>query len=297
MKSKADGFARNYCEVPDLEKGNADDIARILYGGATCCLLEDNRPLAVMFTAEGGYSRVLDSYLTPITYTGWHTGLGFEHNQACGFYPERWQRQLSLGVVYDNVENRVGNNTMHHLRGTARWALMHKWYPSFLHGKLTLMGGGMTWLHGGIIYNSANSNNPVSVKGHWTLGLQGIAQYEFKMGRIPVYLRYQAALPVAGVWFSPEYDESFYEIYLGNHRNLMQVGWWGNRFDLDHQITADFRLGGTILRIGYHGTFERSWANRLNTHITTHAIVIGVGCEFFTRGSHYNPQALTISSY
>ena len=254
------------------------------------------RPVTALFTAEAGYGRVLDSYLTPITYTGWHTGLGFEHNQACGFNPEQWQRQLSLGVVYDNVENSVGNNTMHHLRGTARWALMRRWGCVFT-PNLTLMGGGMTWLQGGMIYNAANSNNPVSVKGHWTLGLQGIAQYELKLGRVPVYLRYQAALPVVGVWFSPEYDESFYEIYLGNDKNLMQPGWWGNRFDLDHQLTADFRLGGTILRIGYHGTFERSWANHLNTHITTHAIVIGIGGEFFTRGSNYNPKALSISSY
>jgi len=257
------------------------------------CLLEPNRPPAIMFTAEGGWGRVLDSYLTPITYKGWHTALGFEHNQACGFSPERWQRQLSLGVAYDHVDNRVGNNTMHHLGGTARWALMRRWSGVF-NRHLSLMGGGMTWLHGGIIYNSANSNNPVSVKAHWTLGLQGIAQYDTHLGHVPVCLRYQAALPVAGVWFSPDYDESFYEIYVGNRKHLVQPGWWGNRFDLDHQVTADFRLGGTILRVGYHGTIERSWARHLNTHITTHGIVLGIGGEFLSLPSR---SSRVISTY
>lgn len=269
------------------------DVSAALEGRMASCFGPVNRPSAVMFTAEAGYGRVLDSYLTPITYTGWHAGMGLEHNQACGFSPDSWQRQLSLGVVYDNVENRVGNNTMHHLRGTARWALMRRWNGVFAPG-LSLMGGGMTWLHGGMIYNDANSNNPVSVKGHWTLGLQGIAQYVTHLGQVPVYLRYQAALPVAGVWFSPEYDESFYEIYLGNDKHLVQPAWWGNRFDLDHQVTADFRLGGTILRIGYHGTIERSWANHLNTHITTHAIVIGIGGEFLSLPAR---PCRTVSTY
>lgn len=251
------------------ETGSGDSVDRV------------QRPVTVMLTGEGGYSRVLDSYLTPITYTGWHTALGFEHNQACGFNPERWLRQLSLGVTYDYVENPVGNHSMYHLRATGRWALMHRWNGVFT-PRLSLMGGGMTWLQGGMVYNDGNSNNPVSLKAHWTLGLQGTAQYATRLGRVPVTLRYQAALPVAGVWFSPEYDESFYEIYLGNRKNLVQMGWWGNRFDLDHQLTADFRLGGTILRIGYHNSIERSWANHLNTHITTHAIVIGIGGEFLS---------------
>ena len=134
-------------------------------------------------------------------------------------------------------------------------------------------------------------------KLHWNAGVTGMATFGTHLKRLPITLRWQAQLPVAGVFFAPEYDESYYEIYLGNRRNLAHLGWWGNRFDLDHQLTADFRLGGTILRIGYHGTIERSWANHLNTHITTHAIVIGIGGEFFTRGSYYNPRALTISSY
>lgn len=251
------------------------------------------RPPAIMFTAEAGYGRVLDTYLTPITYTGWHTALGFEHTQATGFSPDRWVRQLSLGMSFDHVKNPVGNHSMQHLRAGGRWALMRRW-TGVLDPRLSLMAGGMTWLQGGAIYNSGNSNNVVSVKAHWTLGLQGIAQYSTRLGRVPVTLRYQAALPVVGAWFTPDYDESFYEIYLGNREHLVQPGWWGNRFDLDHQVTADFRLGGTILRMGYHGTIERSWARHLNTHITTHGIVIGLGGEFLSLPSR---SSRVISTY
>lgn len=241
------------------------------------------RPAIWMFTAEAGKAHLLDSYLTPVTYNGWHLGLGFEHTQATGFSPSRWQRQLSLAMLFNQVDNLVGNNSMQHLRAMGRWSLVRRW-NDVLAPRLSLMAGGMTWLHGGIIYNSANSNNPVSVKAHWTLGLQGSVQYAMRLGRVPVSFRYQASMPVVGVWFSPEYDESFYEIYLGNRKHLVQMGWWGNRFDLDHQFTADFRLGKTILRVGYHGMIERSWAHHLNTHITTHGFLIGIGGEFLSLG-------------
>ena len=138
------------------------------------------RPPAVMFTAEAGYGRVLDTYLTPITYTGWHTALGYEHTQATGFSPDRWVRQLSLGMSFDHVKNPVGNHSMQHLRAGGRWALMRRW-TGILDPRLSLMAGGMTWLQGGAIYNSGNSNNVVSVKAHWTLGLQGMAQYSRKL--------------------------------------------------------------------------------------------------------------------
>lgn len=269
--------------IPLTDTVSTPDVSMLLEGRITCISAQSaNRPVTMMLSTEGGYSRVLDSYLTPITYSGWHTAIAFEHAQQAGFGHGKWTRQLSLGLNYDHVDNRVGSNTMHHLRATGQWALMRRWHPTALDSRFVLMGGGMTWLHGGVIYNDANSNNPASVKLHWTLGLQGIAQFDTRLRSVPVTLRYQAALPIAGVWFSPEYDESYYEIYLGNHRHLAQPGWWGNRFDLDHRLMADFRLGGTILRVGYHGSIVRSWARQINTHITTHALVIGVGGDFLS---------------
>ena len=149
-------------------------------------------------------------------------------------------------------------------------------------------------LRGGVLYNEHNSNNVVSARIHWNVGAMGQAIYNTHIKRLPITVRYQAALPVAGVFFSPDYDEAYYEIYLGNHSNLAHFGWWGNRFDLDHQVTADFRLGGTTLRVGYHGTIERSWARHLNTHITTHGIVIGLGGEFLSLPSR---SSRVISTY
>ena len=238
------------------------------------------RPVLAMFTAAVGHASLLDTYLTPIRYKGLNLELGFEHLQNTGFNPQRWARQLTLGVEYDNVDNRVGNNTMHTITADGQCPLMHRWQWPAQH--IQLLTGPMTQLRAGIIYDAANSNNVVSVKARWSLGITAMACYDTRLARKPFTLRYQASLPVAGVFFSPDYDESYYEMYLGNRKNLAHLGWWGNRFDLTHQLLADWHLGGTIVRLGYRGRFESSWVNNLSTKIYTHSLVVGIGGEFLT---------------
>ena len=125
-----------------------------------------------------------------------------------------------------------------------------------------------------------------------------MASYGVKLLGVPITLRYQATLPVAGAFFSPEYEESYYEIYVGNHSGLAHFGWWGNRFDMTNLLTADLHLGSTVLRLGYRNRIETSWINHLNTQIFTHAAVIGVGGEWLSlrKGTQISGKSKIISA-
>ena len=101
------------------------------------------------------------------------------------------------------------------------------------------------------------------------------------LGR-PLTLRYQPVLPVAGVFFSPDYGELYYEIYLGNHSGLAHFAWWGNYFMLDNHLTADLSLGATSLRLGYSGRIFSSKVNDIVTHVFTHAFVVGISGEWMS---------------
>lgn len=254
------------------------------------------RPVASVFMADVGHASILDSYLTPITYSGINLGLSYSATQATGFAPEHWVRQLSFAADYSSVDNSVGNNDMQALSVEAQWSIMRRW-KDIWKPQLQLMVGGMTRLRGGGIYNAANSNNVVSVKAHWCVGAVGLVVYNTHIGRLPLTLSYQATLPVAGVFFSPEYDESYYEMYLGNHSGLAHFGWWRNRFDMTNLLVADMHFGSTFLRLGYRNRIERSWVSNLNTHITTHSLVIGIGGDFLSMPRKgLSPQSKTISS-
>lgn len=239
------------------------------------------RPVISSFMIESGSSSILDTYLSPLRNRGVHVRLEYERLQAMRFNPEKWIMQMDAGVDYDNVHNPAGNHTEHSLMGDFRWGMMRCWNDAFV-PCLQLAVGGATQFRGGVIYKPANSNNVVSVKMHLSVGVTAMASYGVKVASLPITMRYQATMPVAGVFFSPEYEESYYEIYVGNHAGLAHFGWWGNRFDMVNLLTADLHLGATVLRLGYRNRIETSWVNHLNTQIFTHAAVLGVGGEWLS---------------
>ena len=229
-----------------------------------------------MFMVDAGYASVHDSYLTPITYGGLDLGMSYEVMQPLRSRPDTWLWHLQVGADFNNVENDARNNDLQKLMGDVTFDMQRSWRAA-LARRVDLSVGPMTQLRAGIIYDEVNSNNPVSVRAHWNVGLAGLAAWHTHLGRKPMTLRYQLQLPVAGVFFAPEYDESYYEIYLGNRRNLAHLGWWGNRLDMTHYLGADLRMGKLTLRLGYRARMEHWTVNNLKVHDVSHALVIGIG--------------------
>ena len=92
-------------------------------------------------------------------------------------------------------------------------------------------------------------------------------------------VRWQATLPVVGGFFLPDYDQSFYEMYLGNYRNTINFGFWHNRFDMDNTVCLDFHFGTSSLRLGYRNEFTTVWENNISQRRATHSLVVGIQWE------------------
>ncbi len=242
------------------------------------------RPVASAYMLEIGSSRVADTYLSPITYRGWSAAFAYERMQAMKFNPDRWVMQLDLRAEIDRGRNRADNASTWRLDLGAKWGMMRRWTDIFV-PRLTLALGGSTGIEGGCIYNPRNGNNPASAKLAWTVNLTGYATYNLHVGPLKTTLRYQPTLPLLGAFFSPEYDELYYEIYLGNHSGLAHFAWPGNRFAMTNLLTADLHLGNTVVRVGYRNLIYSSKINHLVTNITTHAFVFGLAGEWISAGN------------
>lgn len=255
------------------------------------------RPVTSAYTIEAGSAHLCDTYLTPLRYKGVHLGFSYERLQAMRFNPEKWIMQLDLSLGLDKTDNPARNATMWNLELRARWGMMAR-FTTPLRG-LRLAAGGSTGIEGGALYLDRNGNNPVSAKAAWTVNLTGMALYNMRLGRLPVTLRYQATLPCAGIFFSPDYGELYYEIYLGDTSGLAHGAWWGNRFVLDNLLTADLRLGATSLRLGYSGRIMSSKVNHIVTRRFTHAFTIGIAGEWLSLSPRRGvaPEARIISAY
>lgn len=272
----------------------SDVIAKTVFCGIVCitCFLSAHaadgdtdteavvRPVTAAYTVEAGTSHLADTYLTPLKYSGWSMGLGYERMQAMRFDPERWVMQLKLRVEIDRTENPVRNAVMWYGGVDFSWGMMYRWRNIL--PNLTIGAGGAARMDLGCLYNARNGNNPASARAAVTVGMTGYVAWQTRLWRIPVTLRYQPALPVVGAFFSPDYGELYYEIYLGNRSGLAHCAWWGSYFAMENLVTADMHFGATSVRIGYRNNTQSARVNNITSRHITHCAVIGVAGEWIS---------------
>lgn len=242
------------------------------------------RPVAAAYTFEVGSTHLADTYLSPLKYDGWSAAFRYERMQAMKFDPERWIMRLSASVEVDRTQNPARNAAMWMGAIDASWGMLRRWR---LPRSLTLAAGGSTGVNLGCLYNDRNGNNPASAKAAWTVNATAMAVWNVTLGKLPVTLRYQPTVPLTGVFFSPDYGELYYEIYLGDDSGLAHCAWWGNYFAMENLLTADLRLGGTSLRLGYRNYILSTKVNDITTRMVTHAFVIGLSGEWLSLNSRH----------
>lgn len=260
--------------------------------------LETIRPVTAVYTAEIGSSHLSDTYLTPLHYDGIGMALNYERWQAMRFNPEHWVMNLSGRLSAGRDRNPARNATMWGADLRLSWAMLHRWSIPAVQG-LKIAAGGMTELDLGVLYLMRNSNNPASVKASWTVGVTAQATWATRIGRLPVTVGYRPSMPLAGVFFSPDYDELYYEIYLGNHSGLAHFAWPGNFRRIDQLLSIDLKFGATALRLGYRCNLLSTKVSNLVTHDISHMFIIGISGEWISLNPRRMPapDARYISAY
>lgn len=226
-----------------------------------------------------GGSDVLDTYLTPLDYRGIYLGLLNERLQVAGFGNMNWINQQKIWAEYTSNNNDAQNGLVATGFLGYSWGSMRRYHVA---EGLTLMAGPYIAAEAGFIYNLRNGNNPASAKLSIETGGSVMAVYQLKcFPRFPITLRYQASLPVMSVFFSPHYEQSYYEIFsLGNTSGIVKFGSFHNRFDLNNMFTADFPIGALNLRIGFQSKIHNTHVNDIKTRRISNAFMIGFSKEF-----------------
>ncbi|MBE6305324.1 MAG: DUF3316 domain-containing protein [Bacteroidales bacterium] len=238
------------------------------------------RPVNSAWSAEVGVSQLADTYLSPVKYSGEHYGLSYSRRQAMTLpdFLQGWDVNLS----FDNAKNPAGNARMLAMRVQGGWRMMHSWK---LPKSFSIGLGGYIGAEFGVLYLSRNGNNPAQADAAFSIGPQVYAQWNSKLGKLPLRIRAEAWSPLIGGFFCPDYGELYYEISLGNHSGLFHFGWPGNRRRVNGLLSVDFDFGKSSLRLGYKFDAVSSKANHITHRRIEHSAVIGVVCDFINLNS------------
>ena len=224
-----------------------------------------------------GYVDMLDTYLSPERYKGWQV------NYLSHTMHEREDRRISTLSVHQgsfaHADNRAGTaNEMQAMYHFA-YAWHYNWH--LLNRRLNVKAGGMLNTHLGMLYNTRNSNNPMQAKVGLNVALSVMESYRFSIKNKPLTVRYEADAPLLGMMFSPNYGQSYYEIFSeGNYDHNVVVTHPVNALSLRQMLTLDFSLYKTTFRIGYLGDYQQAHVNHLRYHTYSHVLVLGLVKKF-----------------
>ena len=227
-----------------------------------------------------GHTNILDTYLSPEEYRG--TELRYANMKETSKADRHWGTMtLCEGMIAD-ADSRSGNGSTISGRFHFQYASVRNWHATpqlrlsaGLHGELTLGG----------TYNSRNGNNPAQAIAGIDAGAIGVAEYDltpldihFTPLRMRVVgARLLLACPLAGLAFSPQYGQSYYEIFtLGQYDHNVVPTTIVSTPSLRSELTFDTRVGNATVRVGWLGDYMQQDVNHIKRHNLSNSLVVGI---------------------
>lgn len=237
----------------------------------------DARVVERMYLFGIGSSSQVDTYLSPLEYTGIQASFLSRINRQTRWAGGRvhYQGTLLGAFSHNRTKSKHGEEWGGHVGYTAGW---HYIWP--LPHNLTVKAGGLLGGDAGFLYNTRGSNNPA--QGRFRIDLMASAglDYTFALRRKKMKVSYQADMPMLGVMFSPQFGQSYYELSIGNRDHNVCCAWPGNGFNLRQMLLVEIPFRYFSLQAGYLWDVRQSHVNSIKMHDISHSFLFGFSKRF-----------------
>lgn len=234
---------------------------------------EEKRPIRSEYTLEIGEARNISTYLSPLYYTGTQYGLSGAWEKDFNHWSDRCRMRFDADLKLADTYNPAHTAQMLFVSARLNWGLA--WQHHF-NSQWYLTAGPMASIYGGALYLTRNGNNPVSALAAAGIDLRAAGSFSFNIGRLPLTIKESVRIPTLSVFFAPEFGETYYEIWLGNHSGLVHAGWWGNAFGIDNTLSVSLHFGTKDLILGYRRDFRTFHANSITSTVSSNSAIIGL---------------------
>lgn len=220
-----------------------------------------------------GASALYDNYLSPLDYHGPSASIAMTNERRARWGKgrvssfARWNVQASMGENPSKNAEFYDGNVDISLGWHYNWHFPRHW---------TLKAGALAEFSLGGTYSSRGGNNPAQGRAAFDIAASVMADYHFRLRSHPCSLRLQADAPVAGMMFSPQYGQSYYEIFsLRHYDHNVSPTYPGNVPSLHFSALLTFPLRKARIVAGYQADVRQNHVNHLRRHAWSNAFVVG----------------------
>ena len=235
-----------------------------------------------------GSQREHDSYLTPLLYRGSGYTLMSERLKYLSLDSDKfsWYNEgiFQIGLL----ENPAGNASMTPF-------LLRYFFGAHYHIRpvqdMNILVGAMWNMDLGGRLLMRNQNNPYSLNWNTNLWFSAMGYYHLHLWKRTFTFREHFAMPFAGVMFSPNYMQTYYEIFvLGDTDNIIRFTSFGERLAWRNKISVDVPVSFCTFRFGFLAERSVTNVNLLETRSTNLSFLTGLVYNFSTfRGNRPVP--------
>lgn len=231
------------------------------------------RTVERMWLWGAGKANVLDTYLSPLEYTGPELSLLHRAERKA-----RWGkgRVTAFGIYTGHaayLASPTDDGKEWDAEITAAGGWLYNWRPG---SRWRIAAGGSAELSTGFTYNTRGSNNPAQGRLGLSIAASALAEYTFPLFGGTAAARIQADAPLAGVQFAPEYGQSYYEIFsLGHHSGVVHFTHPANAPTARLLATLEMKVAGGRLVTGYLADVRQSRLSDLKRHAWRNCFMIG----------------------
>ena len=243
----------------------------------------------------GGY-RIKNTYLSPMNYTG--TGLRIinERMKIVSLADYHVSSQQILDIDLSSVRNPAG--TVAALAGFVDYSFGYHYRFQPAEDFKLLTGASVKGMFG-FVYNTQSANNPIATHVDLDLNASAMGIYTFRIKNFPLTCRFQTDFPLMGVLFTPNYGQSYYEIFgLGNTSGIVGFSSLHNKLAMRNFVSVDISVWKFTLRTGYLNSIYTTNINDIQTQYVSHSLMIGLVREFVSfSGKNLRKQNVYQSAY
>ncbi|MEG1498940.1 MAG: DUF3316 domain-containing protein [Bacteroidales bacterium] len=216
-------------------------------------------------------TNIYTDYLSHLPYQGLQGGILYQGDKSFAKkLMQDWKIQIEGGGLHSPAKNYSYYSAMLHLH----WGVL---CPVYKHPNFQILVGGQLQTEIGGFYLPAYGNSAAVLNANISLNAAFRLDYKFFLGKQPMQLHYQLALPLLGLVFAPEYGMSYYEIFtkIYSPEHYLSFASVYNNFSMQNMVALDFVFKTVQLRFSYVG--HSLWSNLKGIHSQWHGNAFYVG--------------------